>query len=263
LVVAKTVFLSGMEEALPKTYPASSGWKTAASLLFYILVYYALFRDLRSILLLVIVIIIHEGGHFLAMKMFGYRDMKMFFIPFFGAFVSGKSNEASPLQRAIMILSGPLPGILIGSILFTLSIFSDSKTLLQPALLFMVLNAINLLPVSPLDGGQFLKVLFPASNKIIQTIVTLLLIAVITWLVFKTRNYFLLILDIFLFYRLSVLFGKKIQDPEHQEKDDTVSRDHIEIKPLAKSILMQLWLIGMLIPIAVLIYMAINPDRFF
>jgi membrane-associated protease RseP (regulator of RpoE activity) len=152
---------------------------------------------------------------------------------------------------------------LIGSILFTLSIFFDSKTLLQPALLFMVLNAINLLPVSPLDGGQFLKVLFPASNKIIQTIVTLLLIAVITWLVFKTRNYFLLILDIFLFYRLSVLFGKKIQDPEHQEKDDTVSRDHTEIKPLAKSILMQLWLIGMLIPIAVLIYMAINPDRFF
>jgi Zn-dependent protease len=209
------------------------------------------------------VIIIHEGGHFLAMKMFGYRDMKMFFIPFFGAFVSGKSNEASPLQRAIMILSGPLPGILIGSILFTLSIFSDSKTLLQPALLFMVLNAINLLPVSPLDGGQFLKVLFPASNKIIQTIVTLLLIAVITWLVFKTRNYFLLILDIFLFYRLSVLFGKKIQDPEHQEKNDTVSRDHTEIKPLAKSILMQLWLIGMLIPIAVLIYMTINPDRFF
>lgn len=252
-----------MEEALPQKYPGSSAWRTAASLLLYILVYYALFRDLRSILLLVIVIIIHEGGHFLAMKMFGYRDMKMFFIPFFGAFVSGKSNEASPLQRAIMILSGPMPGILIGSILFAFSIFSDSKTLLQPALLFMVLNAINLLPVSPLDGGQFLQILFPASNKIIQTIFTLLLIAVITWLVFRTRNYLLLILDIFLFYRLSMLFGKKVQELEPPENNDAISPDHTEIKPLAKSILMQLWLIGMLIPIAVMIYMAIHADRFF
>ncbi|MGL6268990.1 MAG: site-2 protease family protein [Chitinophagaceae bacterium] len=263
MVLTKSVFLNGMEEALTKNYPASSGWKTAVSLIFYILVYYALFRDLQSILLLVVVIIIHESGHFLAMKMFGYRDMKMFFIPFFGAFVSGKSNKASPLQRAIMILSGPLPGILIGSILFAISIFSDSKTLLQPALLFMVLNAINLLPVSPLDGGQFLQVIFPASNKIVQTIFTLLLIVVITWLVFRTGNYFLLILDIFLFYRLSILFGKKIQEPEPQEKNDFIPPDYSEIKPFAKSILMQLWLLGMLIPIAVMIYIAFNPDRFF
>lgn len=252
-----------MKDSLPQTYTASSAWKTAASLILYILVYYALFRDLRSILLLVIVIIIHEGGHFLAMKMFGYRDMKIFFIPFFGAFVSGKSNEASPLERAIMILSGPLPGILIGTILFAISIFSDSKTLLQPALLFMVLNAINLIPVSPLDGGQFLQVLFPASNKIIQTIVTLLLIVVITWLVFRTRNYLLLILDIFLFYRLSILFGKKFQVEENKEKENSIPPDNTEIKPFAKSILMQLWLIGILIPIAVIIYMSIYADRFF
>ncbi len=263
MIVVKTVLLNGMKDSLPQTYTASSAWKTAASLILYILVYYALFRDLRSILLLVIVIIIHEGGHFLAMKMFGYRDMKIFFIPFFGAFVSGKSNEASPLQRAIMILAGPLPGILIGSILFALSIFSDSITLIQPALLFMVLNSINLLPVSPLDGGQFLQVLFPASNKIIQTIVTLLLIVVITWLVFRTRNYLLLILDIFLFYRLSILFGKKFQEEDHQEKENTIHPDITEIKPFAKSILMQLWLIGILIPIAVIIYMSTNADRYF
>jgi Zn-dependent protease len=269
-----------MENELPQTYTSSSAWRTAASLLLYILVYYALFRDLRSILMLVIVIIIHEGGHFIAMKIFGYRDMKMFFIPFFGAFVSGKSNDVSLVQRAIMLLSGPLPGILMGLLLFALSIFLDAKNLLQPALLFIILNAINLIPVSPMDGGQFLQILFPASNKIIQTIVTLLLITVITWLAFKTRNYLLLMLDIFLFYRLSILFGEKYLEPEHPDKDDSTISDHANmpaeaekspfqkqnaemINPVSKSILLLLWLVGILIPIALILYLAAYPSRFF
>jgi Zn-dependent protease len=269
-----------MEDKLPQSYTVSSAWRTAASLLLYVLVYYALFRDVKSILLLVIVIIIHEGGHFLAMKKFGYRDMKMFFIPFFGAFVSGKSNHVSPPQRAIMILSGPLPGILIGLSLFALSYFLDAKNLLQPALLFMVLNGINLLPVSPLDGGQFLQVLFPASNKIIQTLVTLILIAVITWMAFRTRNYLLLILDVFLFYRLAILFGEKSQEQEqksmeagknHQDPElNTIHAatamlydSHEEINPSAKTVLVLLWLIGLLIPLAVLFIMTINPGIFF
>ncbi len=280
LVVVKTVFLNRMEDELPQTYTVSSAWRTAASLLLYVLVYYALFRDVKSILMLVIVIIIHEGGHFLAMKKFGYRDMKMFFIPFFGAFVSGKSHHVSPAQRAIMILSGPLPGILIGLCLFAFSDFLYAKNLLQPAVLFMMLNGINLLPVSPLDGGQFLQVLFPASNKIIQTLVTLILIAVITWLAFRTRNYVLLILDVFLFYRLAILFGEKRQEPEPKSIESGNNPDttalhtipafpamlpdnHEDIKPSARVLLILIWLIGMLIPLTVMFIIAINPGRFF
>ena len=269
-----------MEEELPHTYTASSAWRTAASLLLYILIYYALFRDARSIFILVIVIIIHEGGHFLAMKKFGYRDLKMFFIPFFGAFVSGKSHHVSPVQRAIMILSGPLPGILIGLSLFAMAIFFNSRNLLQPALLFMVLNAINLLPVSPLDGGQFLQVIFPSSNKIIQTLVTLILIAVITWMAFRTRNYLLLILDVFLFYRLALLFGEKSPEPKHNSIENGKNHhdavlnttpaatamlydNHEEINPAVRAVLVLLWLIGMIIPLTVLFMIVINPGRFF
>jgi len=270
-----------MEEESTQSYPLSAVWRTLASLLIYILVYYALFRDLRSILFLVIVIIIHESGHFLAMKKFGYRDLKMFFIPFFGAFVSGQSGFASPLQRAIMILAGPLPGILIGLILFTVSIFTGIELLIQPALLFMFLNAINLLPVSPLDGGQFLQVLYPSSNKILQTVFTLVLILVITWLAFRTRNYLLLLLDVFLFYRLSILFGEKRQNDALQsvKKDETEPQDDGTFKAVTvsnpdeykeevmnvaqKSILLLLWLGGLVIPIAVMFYMAINSGRFF
>jgi Zn-dependent protease len=270
-----------MEEESPQSYPISAAWRTLASLLIYILVYYALFRDLRSILFLVIVIIIHESGHFLAMKKFGYRDLKMFFIPFFGAFVSGQSGLASPLQRAIMILSGPLPGIAIGLILFSLSIFTSADFLIQPALLFMLLNAINLLPVSPLDGGQFLQVLYPSSNKILQTVFTLVLIIVITWLAFRTRNYLLLILDVFLFYRLSILFGEKrhtgpmqtAREDENEQAEDRSGKPATTHYPgeskeagltvTQKSILLLLWLSGLVIPIAVMFFMAINTGRLF
>lgn len=279
--MAKSVFLSGMEEESPQSYPLSAVWRTLASLLIYILVYYALFRDLRSILFLVIVIIIHESGHFLAMKKFGYRDLKIFFIPFFGAFVSGKSGFASPLQRAIMILAGPLPGILIGLTLFVASFFTSTDLLLQPALLFMLLNAINLLPVSPLDGGQFLQVLYPSSNKILQTVFTLALIIVITWLAFRTRNYLLLILDVFLFYRLSILFGEKRQTEEQQtapeeeteKPNNSINQAAAAFNPdenkeagmnaAQKSILLLLWLGGLVIPIAVMFYIAINAGRLF
>ena len=279
--MAKSVFLSLMEEESTQSYPLSAVWRTLASLLIYILVYYALFRDLRSILFLVIVIIIHESGHFLAMKKFGYRDLKIFFIPFFGAFVSGKSGFASPLQRAIMILAGPLPGILIGLTLFVASIFTSTDILIQPALLFMLLNAINLLPVSPLDGGQFLQVIYPSSNKLLQTVFTLALIIVITWLAFRTRNYLLLILDVFLFYRLSILFGEKTQTEEQQtitveetekpnnsinQADATFNPDENKeagMNAAQKSLLLLLWLGGLVIPIVIMFYMAINAGRLF
>jgi membrane-associated protease RseP (regulator of RpoE activity) len=265
-----------MKEYPPQSYTTSAAWRTLASLLLYILVYYALFRDLRSILLLVIVIIVHETGHFLAMKKFGYRDMKMFFVPFFGAFVSGQSGFASPFQRAIMILAGPLPGILTGIILFSCTIFTESDFLLQPALLFMLLNAINLLPVSPLDGGQFLQVLYPASNKILQTVFTLVLILVITWLAFRTRNYLLLLLDVFLFYRLSILFGgkhdtEKEEEYKHDEHEVIMGNKTAiyimdkqkEMNSRQKAILLLLWLSGLIIPILIMFYLTINAGRFF
>ena len=42
---------------------------------------------------LVGVILFHELGHFAGMKLFGYRDVKMFFIPFLGAAVSGRRDR--------------------------------------------------------------------------------------------------------------------------------------------------------------------------
>ena len=41
--------------------------------------------SVEMLAILVGVLFVHELGHWVAMRVFGYRNLKMFFIPFFGA----------------------------------------------------------------------------------------------------------------------------------------------------------------------------------
>jgi len=45
------------------------------------------------------VLFVHEMGHYLAMRVFRYRNVRMFFIPGFGAAVSGQGYEAPDGRR--------------------------------------------------------------------------------------------------------------------------------------------------------------------
>ena len=54
-------------------------------------------KDLTKTLLLISTLVIHELGHFLMMYAFGYKELKMFFIPLIGAFVSGRKSQISPI----------------------------------------------------------------------------------------------------------------------------------------------------------------------
>ncbi len=191
----------------PQTEPSKfNPARTLISLLIYIAVYYAIFRDLRSVLLLVIVIFIHEMGHFIAMKLFGYSDVKMFFVPLLGAFVSGNAKEISLSKKAIMILAGPVPGIILGMLCLWLYMITRNSFLYQFALLFLFLNVFNLLPVSPMDGGQLLETLYLHSNRFVQTIFIILSCTAITYLSIRTRNYVLLLIVLLLITRLRYLY---------------------------------------------------------
>ena len=67
---------------------------------------------------LLIVLVIHEMGHFIAMKVFKYQNVRMLFIPLMGAFVQGKKSNYSQKQSLIVLIAGPFPGIIIGNLLF-------------------------------------------------------------------------------------------------------------------------------------------------
>jgi Zn-dependent protease len=107
------------------------------------------------VLLIMLVLLVHEAGHLLAMRLFGYRDTRVFFIPGFGAAATGVKEDALPWQRVLVLLGGPLPGILLGMGLLLAS--RQVPALHQAAELLVWLNAFNLLPLSILDGGKLLN----------------------------------------------------------------------------------------------------------
>ncbi|MDH4070850.1 MAG: hypothetical protein OEV30_10550, partial [Ignavibacteria bacterium] len=102
---------------------------------------------------LVLVIFLHEGGHLLAMKLFGYKDLRMLFLPFLGAIASGRTGTNLSYQQAVVSLAGPVPGIAIGSFLLFAGLSTGIDWLFFAANLFLFLNLFNMLPIFPLDGG--------------------------------------------------------------------------------------------------------------
>ena len=105
--------------------------------------------------LIVGILFFHELGHYAAMRLFGYRDLRMFFIPMLGAAVSGRHHNVPGWRKAVVSLMGPVPGIFAGAALGAYAIHAGSDALADAASLIIFLTAFNLLPILPLDGGWF------------------------------------------------------------------------------------------------------------
>lgn len=133
---------------------------TVFSIALFILAFLFLFsNEINFILALVVVLIIHEMGHFSMMKLFNYKNVRMLFIPLMGAFVHGKKEKYSQKEGLIVVSAGPFPGVIIGFLLMIFSQHLNSPITFQIGALFFILNIINLIPLDPLDGGQLFKLL--------------------------------------------------------------------------------------------------------
>lgn len=133
-------------------------WFAVSLFLFYQL---GLFQNSSyNIWIIIAVILIHEIGHYLAMRAFGYLDVKIFFIPLFGAATSGIHTNQSGSKKVIVSLAGPMPGIIIGILLGVIYFRTNNDLLLQPARMFLLINTFNLMPLFPLDGGRVFESLF-------------------------------------------------------------------------------------------------------
>lgn len=121
--------------------------------------------SVTTLLVLVGVLLFHELGHLAAMRVFGYRDLGVFFIPWFGAAATGKKERATGWEETIVFLAGPAPGLLLGFGLILLGSGGPSAPLLDTvASLLVVVNALNLLPFEPFDGGRVAGLLIFANH---------------------------------------------------------------------------------------------------
>ena len=106
------------------------------------------------------VIAIHEAGHAVAMRLIGYRDVHVFFVPLLGAMTIGNTSTATVRSQIAMLLAGPVPGLWLAAGLLAIDQAIGPIPLVRVAALsFLLINALNLLPVTPFDGGRALELL--------------------------------------------------------------------------------------------------------
>lgn len=123
---------------------------------------------LTDLLIIILVLFIHEAGHFIGMRLFGYRNVQMFFIPLFGAAVKGEGLNVSGYKKAIVTLLGPVPGVIAGFVFVIVYAATGIEIYFKLALMFTLINAFNLLPFFPLDGGRFLNEVLFSRNRYIE-----------------------------------------------------------------------------------------------
>ena len=135
-----------------------------------------LFGSLRMVAALSLVLLIHELGHWLAMRAFGFGQSAIFFIPFFGAATSGEKRDASLAQRLVVLAAGPVPGLIAGLAILAFT-RAPSADLRELASLAVAVNAANLLPILPLDGGRIVQHLITKQHPWLETSAALISVA--------------------------------------------------------------------------------------
>lgn len=123
---------------------------------------------------LTVLLFVHEMGHFITASAKRVPARLPIFIPFLGAFVLMAQTSLSALDDAQIALAGPFAGALGSAACAVAWWITGQPDLLTIALINLVINLFNLIPVSPLDGGRATRVI---SRKALVPLLILLLIA--------------------------------------------------------------------------------------
>ena len=139
---------------------------------------FALWLGWIGALVLAVVLVVHEFGHWLAMRLTGQPAPRLMLIPFLGGVAVANHPHKSLFDDALCALMGPgfsvLPCLgLLATVVYlgppmVGADYSDPILALRAhggliavalVLVVGVVNALQLLPVLPLDGGQVLRAL--------------------------------------------------------------------------------------------------------
>ncbi len=146
--------------ALLTTGKLSKVLLTAGSMLVSILVYMQFYGPLYATGF-VLLIFVHEMGHFLAARQRGLDVGAPTFIPFIGAYIAMKQKPHDVETEAYVALAGPLVGTLGALACYYWGRHTGQPLLVALSYSGFILNLFNLIPLSPLDGGRVTAVLSP------------------------------------------------------------------------------------------------------
>jgi Zn-dependent protease len=109
----------------------------------------------------VVLLLIHEMGHVIALRREGIPASAPMFIPFLGALISARSLGDNALAEARVGLAGPILGTIGSAACLVVWQITGHDFWRALAYTGLFLNLFNLLPVVPLDGGRAMAAMSP------------------------------------------------------------------------------------------------------
>ena len=160
LIGALIVKFAAKAKALLILLPKAKILATSATMLVSVAAY-ALFWGWTFAVGFVVLLLVHEMGHVIALRREGIKASAPMFIPFLGAVVAAKSLGRNALAEARVGLAGPVLGSLGAAALVPVWLATGDDFWAALAFTGLFLNLINLMPVLPLDGGRAMAAMAP------------------------------------------------------------------------------------------------------
>ncbi len=102
----------------------------------------------------VLLIFVHELGHWVVLRREGIPAGAPVFIPFIGAFIAMRGQPRDAYVEAKVAIGGPIAGALAAWVVLGAGVALGHPLLVTLGHAGIMLNLFNLIPVSPLDGGR-------------------------------------------------------------------------------------------------------------
>ena len=195
---------------------------------------------------LVIAIFLHEMGHVIAMRAFGYKNVRMLFLPFLGALTAGEPRELDATRNALIALAGPAFGLMTVVATIVVGGFLGSAAwLVEFAWVALFLNAFNLIPFVPLDGGQLANDTLFSRYPVLELSFRVVAIIGLVWLTFAMEMWLFGIVPLFMAistpysYRRACAAQAARRDPSWQTRPldvETVGLLRAEVVKIFRSV---------------------------
>ncbi len=148
---------------------------------------FLMFFHWTSALILLLLILVHEIGHIIAMRQMGHAVQGIYFVPFMGGLAVSRQASIDEGERGYIALMGPGFSVFsTAALAFFAIMHPEIPYLTTAAYMSAFLNGLNLLPILPLDGGNVVGALLSRNpgdlrNKIQQVV----LVAVVGYCAFQ------------------------------------------------------------------------------
>jgi Zn-dependent protease len=109
----------------------------------------------------ILLLFVHELGHYLEAKRQGLDVGAPVFIPFLGAAILLKENPLDAWREAQVAIAGPIVGSIGAAVVWLVGEQQDSELFVALGFTGFFINLFNLLPVVPLDGGRIAAAIHP------------------------------------------------------------------------------------------------------